>query len=463
MKNTKDTYHLVVGLGSSGMSMARFLHSKGFRVNATDIDPSRAEAAKELNDLGIETQIGFHEQETFDRAKTLVVSPGIPLDLSFIKNARAKGVSVTGDLDIFSLYNKAPVVAVTGTNGKTTTTTLIRDMLETSGIPTFTGGNIGTPLVEFLMQDSPARVVVAEISSFQLDLAQNFHPHVGVFLNLAPDHLDRYEDFQAYADSKWSLFKNQTSQDHAVVNRGIEGLPLQKPKLKSALYEFTSNTGEEITQGAVIGQDWVRLILPILLKEKTTEIPCGELSELPGGHNRENLAAAALASLCAGASLDGVLSALKNFKGLAHRISFVREVNGVRFYNDSKGTNTDAVIRALEAFDDGTLKKKIILILGGREKGTDFSLLAPAVQDRVKQILAIGEAASHIHETLGEVCPVEIQSTMAQAVRTAHEIGSPGEIVLLSPACASFDMYANYKDRGNDFTARAMELEEIHG
>ncbi|WP_022664414.1 UDP-N-acetylmuramoyl-L-alanine--D-glutamate ligase [Desulfospira joergensenii] len=463
MKKRSDTYYLVVGMGRSGMSMARFLHSKGFCVKATDKDPERKDAAQELNDLGIETQIGFHDQETFDRANTLVVSPGIPLDIPYIRRAVDSGTALTGDLDIFARYNTTPIVAITGTNGKTTTTTLVRDMLEASGIPVFMGGNIGTPLVEFLMQDSTARVVVAEVSSFQLDLARNFRPHVAALLNLAPDHLDRYTDLKAYEDSKWSIFKNQTHQDHAVINSRIESFSSRTRSIASTLYEFCSGPQKKISRGAVVDGTSVDLILPDLLKKNSAKISCKDLKELPGGHNRENLAAAALASLCAGASLEGISSALARFKNLAHRISFVREISGIQFYNDSKATNTDAVVRALQTFDTPSPGKRIILILGGREKGTDFSALVPVIKERVRLILAIGEAAPHILETFGSVCPVQVKTSMAQAVNAAHETGRSGEIVLLSPACASFDMYDNYKDRGNDFIARVRDLETDHG
>ncbi len=458
MKKTEATYYLVVGLGRSGLSTAKFLHSKGFGVKATDIDPARKILEPELNELGIETQVGFHDQETFDRASCLVVSPGIPLEIPHIKKARAKGVKITGELDIFARYNTTPVVAITGTNGKTTTTTLIRDMLESSGVSTFMGGNIGTPLLDYLMKNSPVQVVVAEISSFQLDLAHEFHPQVAVLLNLAPDHLDRYPDFSAYEESKWSIFKNQTPEDHAIINRDIPGFDARRPTIVAGLYPFSSDSLTGTRAGAAVEGNRVCLAMGQDAGERTVEIPCQDLEGLPGPHNRENLAAAALASLCRGATLKGILSSLTRFKGLPHRISLVREINQVKFYNDSKATNTGAVIRALETFAHDCPRKNIILILGGREKGEDFSVLIPAINKWVRLILAMGEAAPHIQKTFGPVCPVEEQGTMAHAVLASFRAGRPGDVVLLSPACASFDMYDNYEQRGDDFVRRVRGL-----
>ncbi len=460
MKNKSQAYYLIVGMGRSGLSMAKFLHSKGEAVKATDIDPSKTLAQTELDRLGIDTQVGFHDQAFFDKAHTLVVSPGIPLTVSFIQNAQKKGVKVTGELDIFSQYNTTPVIAVTGTNGKTTTTTLIRDIMAQSGLKVFTGGNIGTPLMAYLLSGDPCDVVVAEISSFQLDLSQNFHPDVAVLLNITDDHLDRYEDFRAYEDSKYSIFKNQTPADAAVINRDMAGYPEKKSTIPSTIYEFSAQS--QVASGAAIHENAVTLSMPQISNPDESQIPCGHFTGLQGGHNRENLAAAAIACLCAGACVSGLIRALENFKGLSHRIAFVRELDQIKFYNDSKATNTDAVVRAVQALSEGMDGKKIILILGGREKGLDFAPLVPVVRDRVKLILAIGEASAHVTEDFQSLCPVLTPQDMAQAVQSARSAGEPGDIVLLSPACASFDMYENYEARGRDFTEQVNQLEAIH-
>ena len=476
MEETKQSYYLVLGLGSSGLSMARFLHGRGKKVVATDIDGSKSQAEKVLNELGIKTQIGFHDQKTFDLAQTIVVSPGIPREMIYLKTAAKKGVPIMGELDIFSRYNTSPIIAITGTNGKTTTTTLIRDMLNGSGISTFMGGNIGTPLVEYLMEGQGADMVVAEISSFQLDLAKNFKPEIALLLNVAEDHLDRYEGFEEYINSKWSIFKNQTSDDKAVVNRTIDGFETRISQISSQLFSFSSqpdsssaldiaspDTKTDTKADARIYNDTIT----INTRDGLQNIPTRNLSKLVGIHNRENIAAAGLACLLAGGNLKGILQGLTDFKNLPHRMEFVRKLNGISFFNDSKATNTDAALRALDSFSEN-----IILILGGLEKkGTDFSLLAPQItgqitgkvplqnknreknpnRNKVKQIIAMGEASRHIQEVLEKFCPVFQVDSMENAVKSAYEMAGPGEVVLLSPACASFDMYENYGARGDDF------------
>lgn len=461
MEKTKQSYYLVVGMGSSGMSMARFLHAKGKKVVATDMDGSKTGAEKSLQKLGIKTQIGFHDQETFNHAKEIVVSPGVPLDMVYLKTAARNGVSITGELDIFSRYNKTPVIAITGTNGKTTTTTLIRDMLEASGLSTFMGGNIGTPLVEYLMEGKPADWIVAEISSFQLDLAHHFKPKVALLLNVAEDHLDRYNGFKGYTDSKWTIFKNQTGEDTAIINQTISGFEKRVSQIASRVLSFSSRPDTNIPlprADAKISGDQIL----VQAKGGLHTIDTKPLGELQGIHNKENIAAAILASLIACGNIQGITEGLSNFKSLPHRLAFVRKVNGISFYNDSKATNTDAVVRALESF-----QKDIILILGGREKGTDFSLLIPQISsdtknrgNRVKRIIAMGEARHHIQEVLGEICPVLLVRSMAEAVEKAYEGAAPDDVVLLSPACASFDLYENYGARGNDFSALVRALED---
>ncbi len=455
MEMTCQTYYLVVGLGSSGLSMACFLHGKGKKVVATDIDASKKEAAKILNGLGIKTQIGFHDQETFNNSDCIIVSPGIPLDTIYLETAAQKGIPIIGDLDIFTHYNQTPVIAITGTNGKTTTTTLIRDMLEASGIATFMGGNIGTPLVEYLMDDRIADVILAEISSFQLDLAKDFKPDVAILLNVAEDHLDRYQDPQDYIRSKWGIFKNQTADDKAVINQAIDGFDTWAKGISSQISTFSSLPGScfsdsSINLKALVSEENIQL----MTHQGIQRIDSHDLKELPGIHNNENIAAAALATLLAKGNMKGILQALSGFKNLPHRMAFVREINKISFYNDSKATNVDAVIRALESF-----KKDIILILGGREKGTNFSQLIPWITKGVKQIIAIGEAKNHIQETFKDICRVVLVESMKAAVTRAYETAKPKDIILLSPACASFDMYENYGARGNDFIDLVNRLE----
>jgi len=430
--------------------MARFLHSIGRSVVATDMDASKTDAAEQLNMLGIQTQIGFHDPHTFNHAAVLVPSPGIPATNTYIRAALNSGVKLSSELDIFFEFNDRPVIAITGTNGKTTTTTLIGDMLRACGKTVFVGGNIGTPLVDHLMQEEKADIIVAEISSFQLDISKQFKPEIGILLNISQDHLDRYDSFKAYEDSKWSLFSRQEKSNFAVINTAIKGYKSRSEKLTSTPLTFSSQKDAKNTCNAIISSDDIT----IHFEETRHRIDIRDLKQLSGTHNHENIAAAVLACLAAGADISGIQNGLAQFKNLAHRIQWVRDINGIRFYNDSKGTNTDAVIRAIQCFDS-----KIILILGGREKHTDFSELLPAVTQQVKTIIAIGESRQNITRTFKSTCPVIEAQTMEQAVQMAFHAADKNETVLLSPACASFDMYDNYSHRGNDFMNHVNQLE----
>ncbi|MCP4670265.1 MAG: UDP-N-acetylmuramoyl-L-alanine--D-glutamate ligase, partial [Desulfobacula sp.] len=393
------------------------------------------------------------------------------------------GVNLTGELDIFTKYNDLPVIAITGTNGKTTVTTLIGNILEQSRMNPFVGGNIGIPLVEHLMSDktldkkgkiingkrhensktTAKEIIVAEISSFQLDISKNFKPDIGVLLNISQDHLDRYEDYADYTNSKWSIFKNQNSKDRAVINASIDSFEKKSNQLKPNIISFSSKNLK--TAGTLKATHNKRVKVcnarvtskNIKIKLKTNEyiIPTENLKELEGIHNKENIAAAALACLLAGADFNSILKGLKIFKNLSHRLEFIKNIQGVAFYNDSKATNINAVIRAIECF-----KKNIIIILGGREKQTDFSLLSGHIKASVKNIIAMGETRQIIKQTFEKICPVKMVQSMKNAVQTAFNMASKNDIVLLSPGCASFDMYENYPARGNDFINCVKALEQ---
>jgi UDP-N-acetylmuramoylalanine--D-glutamate ligase len=449
MRNSRQ-YYLVVGLGKSGISMAKFLKLRGFSVVATDIDASKAHLAEELK--GICTELGFHNQESFDNAFKIIPSPGIPLSHPNIKAAMEKGVEITGELDIFSAENTMPVIAITGTNGKTTTTTLIGDILKACGRKPFVGGNIGTPLPENLMNPGDTDVVVAEISSFQLDIAEKFKPNVGVLLNISQDHMDRYDSYADYEASKWNIFKNQSSEDTAIINRNIKGFEKHSPNVKSGILDFSSEPDNKNLCKAGISEKE----LCFNIGEKLFAIQTENFKELHGVHNRENIAAAVLACMALGETgISNIIKGIETFKNLSHRMEYVTTIKGVSFYNDSKATNPDAVIRALESF-----KENIILILGGREKETDFSLLFPQVTKRVKSIIAIGESKDRIIEMFGYICPVVEAENMKDAVNKALAAGGSGDIVLLSPACASFDMFKDYAHRGDSFKKAVKKLED---
>ncbi len=451
-----DNRHVVVvGLARSGMAAARFLSSHGARVTVTDHAPAEdlGPLVDEARQLGLTLELGGHRDQTFVAAHLVVLSPGVPHDLMPLQQARAKGVEVIGEVELAARFIQIPMVAVTGTNGKTTTSELLGHMLAASGLNVFVGGNIGNPLIEIAEGHDNLDLIVAELSSFQLDTIARLRPRVSVLLNITPDHLDRYSDIQAYADAKGRIFENQGADDFAVCN-GIDALSLaQCRQARSRVLYFFSrppNNGHS-GPGAIITPKQVAICVPGLSHG------CIDLthSALIGPHNRENIAAAALAALAAGASLPGIQKAVDAFQGLAHRLEPVRTVRTVRFINDSKATNVDAAMRALECFD-----RPVVLIMGGRNKGYDFSSLHTHVRKHVKKLIVIGEAGDEILTALGQV-PAQgahKAADLGEAVRDAYAAAGEGDTVLLSPACASFDMFGSYVERGEKFRQLVEEL-----
>ena len=492
MNKKNEQYVVVAGLGRSGSSIARFLKLKGEKVIATDINPLKSYMAAELESSGIITEIGFHSTETFENAKKIIVSPGIPLNSKYLRIAAKKGVPVTGELDLTAEFIDIPIIAITGTNGKTTVTTLISEMLQVSGFRVFTGGNIGTPLVNYLMGDEKADIIVAEVSSFQLDTAKKFSPDVAVLLNISEDHIDRYRDFTAYTESKWSIFAHQQKGSVAIINNGIKGVEKRVENLKSMPVFFTMQGLKKGCKGAIIKHDKIIIrnnanspgfnhyLSESLWKnsgDNLNKALDGNLNKdmavdsfthtdmtidilkygLKGSHNRENIAAASLACLAVGGSIKGVETIVKSFKGLSHRIEYAGTINGVDYIDDSKATNPDAVIKAIECFENN-----IILILGGRSKKTNFICMKEAVRTRVKKIIILGESKKEINNAFSGICDVLSADSMEQAVDIAVAIALKGDIVLLSPACASFDLYESYAARGNDFVENVkMHMDNI--
>ncbi len=434
MRNGK--YILVAGLGKSGTSIAKFLKSQGENIIATDSDPLKIEIAEELEHIGIKTEIGFHRAQTFENAEKIIVSPGIPLNNNFLAMARKKGIPITGELDLAEEFIDIPVIAITGTNGKTTVTTLISEMLKASGFKVFKGGNIGVPLMDYLMRDEKADIMVAEVSSFQLDTAGRFSPDVAVLLNITEDHINRYKDFSAYSDSKWSIFKNQTYDNLAIINSAIQDVEKRCKNITSIPVLFGGNN--------ISTAD----LKPYRIWQEDSVIDISGAG-LKGNHNRENIAAACLACLALGGSISAIERTVNSFKGLPHRIEYAGTINGVDYIDDSKGTNPDAVVKALECCGNN-----IILILGGRSKNTQFSYMAEAIKHRVKTIIALGESKEEIKKDLSGICRIMDADSMEQAVDIAYDIALSGDTVLLSPACASFDMYESYSARGDDFVLK---------
>ena len=448
----KDKKILVVGLGKTGMSLTSFLLKQGAQVMVSDLR-ERSEVEKRVSDfkgigLPLVLEGGGHSRGFFLKAQMVLVSPGIPLDIPALKAVREKGIPVFGEVEVFADFSRTPVVAVTGTNGKTTTTALLNEMLVSSGKSTFLGGNIGRPLTDYILNGQDRDIVVAEISSFQLDTASHFSPKVGLLLNITEDHLDRYADFQAYINSKASLFRHQGKDNQAVINwddpicRSIgEGL--------SGPAYFFSRT-HKVSQGAFIDQNSAVLDLG-----PTREVYDLKGFSLPGVHNLENALAAILGARLMGAAPESIQKTLLTFRGFGHRLEYVGEVRGIHFYDDSKATNVGAVVKALEGFD-----RPVILIAGGRDKGGDYRPLKELIQVKVKALVLIGEARKKMMKQLGSLTKTKTARSLEEAVLWGFEQGQAGDVVLLSPACSSFDMFRDYVHRGEVFQKAVRELRE---
>ena len=458
----KNKNIVVVGLGRTGLATARFLHQKGARVLVADTadEAQLGDSVRTLREMGVALELGPHRIAAFQNADLIVVSPGVPHTIEPIEQAKSGGIPLMSEVELASRFIKEPIVAVTGTNGKTTTTELLGQMLQNSGVSVFVGGNIGNPLIEYVRSGQKKQVVVAEISSFQLDTIDSFRPKVSVLLNITADHLDRYPDFEAYADSKIRVFKNQQADDVAVLN-GSDPLIRSKTKeIKSQRLFFPAPGAGE--QGAVLNGKRIILNLDKLKKiQSAIRIPHSAFRNpeyldiakirLRGRHNFENACAASLAALASGATLEGIQKTLDYFKGLAHRLERVATVNGVHYYNDSKATNVDGVLRALDSFS-----KPILLLMGGRDKGSNFGLLQDPIRAHAKELIVMGEAAEAIRSALGQQLPTKVAASMQDAITMAFQDADPEDVVLFSPGCASFDWYNNYAERGDDFR-RAVE------
>lgn len=441
---------VVVGLARSGSAMARFLKKQGARVRVTDLSSHEqlGEAALEMERLAIPMELGPHRLETFENADLVVLSPGVPHTIAPVKRAAELGIPVMGEIELACRFIKEPVIAVTGTNGKTTTVTLLSKMLEASGFDVFTGGNIGTPLIEYAAGDHKKDLVVAELSSFQLDTIDTFKPHIAVLLNITEDHMNRYESFDAYISSKGRIFENQTQNDIAIVNGSDPHTDKLWKGLRSRKYLFGSNSADGNAE--IKGEK-------IVFHMDGAERGSLDLTsaKIFGKHNHENIAAAALAALAAGAKLEKIQAALTRFRGLPHRIEYIDSINGVRFFNDSKATNVDAVEKALDAFET-----PLVLIMGGRDKGVSLAVLKESLKKNIKSVVAIGEAREKIKTMASGVVPASEALSLEEAVEIAYQATEPGDSVLLSPACASFDMFKNYNHRGEVFCKAVNHLKE---
>jgi UDP-N-acetylmuramoylalanine--D-glutamate ligase len=440
----------VVGLARSGVAACRLLLACGARVTATDAQPAEAlsAAARALPAEGVRLYAGRHPPEAFGDAELVVVSPGVPADQPAIALVRQHGVPVIGEVELAYRTMTADVIAVTGTNGKTTTTALIGALLARAGRPLLVGGNIGRPLAAEALDFPADGLVVAEVSSFQLETVDTFRPRVAVLCNLTPDHLDRHRSVAAYAEAKARIFLRQTAEDWAVINADDPGAAALAGRARGHLVWFSRT--REVAEGSYVGDGWVRLRLG---GRESAVCPVEEIL-LRGDHNLENVLAATAAAAWAGVPPSRLRAAIKGFRAVAHRIQWIRELRGVAFYNDSKGTNVDATLKALAAF-----REPVVLIAGGRDKGQDFAPLAAAAAGRVKAAVLIGEGRATLGPALRRVTAVYEVDSMAAAVGQALALARPGDVVLLSPACASFDMFRDYEHRGDVFREEVLKLD----
>ncbi len=392
-----------------------------------------------VEDLGV-------AQPRWQGFDAIVLSPGVPPELPWLAAARAAGLPVVGELEVAAPFIQRPLLAVSGTNGKTTTTTLLGELLTASGKKTLVGGNIGTPVVSLLARQEEADLLVLEVSSFQLDTASHFHPQAAALLNLTPDHLDRYPDYDAYIASKASLFQRQEAGDLQVLNADDPAVA-SLDRGVSRVYWFSA------TRPLAIGAWLNHAAIQVRLAGREPETFPLEHIRLQGRHNLENIMAALFLALDAGADPNACREVLATFRGLPHRLEWVADLGGVSFYDDSKGTNVGAVATSLAHFD-----RPVILIAGGRDKDSDFSLLNHLIGARVKALVLIGETRERLARVWQGLAPVYLADDMAAAVARARDLSRPGEVVLLSPACASFDMYRDYAHRGQTFQNLVREL-----
>ena len=444
---------LVVGLGKSGVASALFLKAHGARVTVSDTksgDQLRNEIPT-LLDHGITVETGGHGERTFRGQDLIVVSPGVPVDAPPLRQARGLGENVIGEIELAAQFLPGPIVAITGSNGKTTTTTLVGELLAASGLPTLVGGNIGTPAISLAERAKPETVTVLEVSSFQLETIQTFRPKVAVVLNVTPDHLDRHRTFEIYTDAKARIFENQQGTDFAVLNADDATCVAMASRARAKLFWFSRQ--KEVERGA-----WVR-DGNIEFRDEGGQREIMQVSDIPlkGAHNLENVLAAVCAGMLMGCAPDKIREAVRNFRAVEHRLEFVATVGGVDYYNDSKATNVDATIKALESFP-----ANIHLILGGKDKGSDYSVLNDLLRKRVKRVYTIGASAAKIESQIAsskDGGPEVVHSqTLENAIRTAHGAAQPGDIVLLAPACASFDQFKSYEHRGQLFKQIVQSL-----
>ena len=447
---------LVIGLGKTGRSTVRFLAGRGASVVATD-DKSLTEMRDAASALsGLDARLAFGPQGTaiLSGVDLIIPSPGVPPSNPLLAEGVKRGVPILAEIEVAFRFLKRPVIAITGTNGKTTATTLIGEILRASGRKAYVGGNIGDPLIGYVDSLQEEDFAVVELSSFQLEWIERFRPMVALLLNVTCDHIDYHGTFEAYRRAKERIFENQGPGDLAILNADEPWASPLARRLRSKVSLFSSKA--QIPNGMFLQGD--ELILRENGENRET-YPVGMI-RIPGTHNVENVMASILACRACGCPREGVIEAVSAFRGIAHRIEFAGEKNGVVFYDDSKGTNVGAVARALETFS-----RPVILLLGGRDKGGDFDSLAVFIRKGVKGVILFGEAREALRRIIGGIAKTSLAPTLGKAVEKAYADAAPGDVVLLSPGCASFDEFKDYKERGYFFKdmVRKIIADEIPG
>ncbi|HEX8985031.1 MAG TPA: UDP-N-acetylmuramoyl-L-alanine--D-glutamate ligase [Bryobacteraceae bacterium] len=439
----RDQNVFVAGMAQSGLAVVEFLVGKGARVRAVDSKPldQLKGAGAVLERLGV--KFAVQSPGVFGCADLIVLSPGVPADLEELEAARRRGVRVIGEVELAGEFLEGPIIGITGANGKTTTTALVGHILKEAGIPVQVGGNIGTPVTAMVATSRPGQWNVLELSSFQLETTDRFRARIGVCVNVTPDHLDRHHSFENYANAKARLFTTQRPGDFAVLNAddATTASFARRTQAEVVWFSFRKGEGRLWADDAAVHFDGK----PFL---QVADIP------LRGRHNVENTMAAAGATHMAGASLEAIAAAVKTFPGVEHRIEFVRKLDGIDFYNDSKATNVDATMKAIDAFPGN-----LWLILGGKDKGSDYTVLREPLRRKAKAVLLVGAAAQKIKSHLGDAVRLMETGTIEEAVRAAYREAVAGDTILLAPACASFDQFTGYEQRGRVFKDLVRALE----
>jgi UDP-N-acetylmuramoylalanine--D-glutamate ligase len=451
--DVKNKRVLMVGAGKTGIAVAGFLNRQGARVTVTD-GKGREDFKESLDFMensGVTLALGDYPAVAKDTFDLLVVSPGVPPSVAPIASALEQGIPVLGELELAYAYACTPIVAITGTNGKTTTTTLIGEIFKNAGYNTLVAGNIGLPLVDQVEKFTPEDIIVAEVSSFQLETVRHFRPRVAAVLNVTPDHLDRHGDMEGYLRAKAMIFTNQGSEDFTVLNFDDPLTRKMRDITKGKVIFFSRR---HILEEGVFVRDG-QIVITLAQGDDTVVLPADKL-QIPGGHNLENALAATACAAVMGVPTASVARTLANFKGVAHRLEFVAEINGVKYVNDSKGTNPDASVKAVEAYE-----QPLVLIAGGKNKGNDFAEFTSKAFSKARVMVVLGQCAEEMAAAARNAGIKNILQAgdFREAVLLAHRAARPGDVVLLSPACASWDMFNNYEERGDYFKQIVKSLE----